>query len=178
MLKELDDTPSEVQRKWLRFMLEKVGSNNLPYLLDYYENIGWISRKVTDRLLELSKNEKCYTASSWKLSPEEHRRSLLFIKKLMGKPVDDTLLLTKTEIPRRYTEAQHLENEKKNFEIQRREVTIKNLEQELEKKNKEIHKLNENIHKLEEQLDKCRTQLKKNQMYRSILKENLRLRKM
>lgn len=177
MLEELDDASLETQRKWLRFMLERVGTNNLPHLLDYYESIGWISRKVANRLLELSKKEKRYTASSWKLSPEEHRKSLLFIEKIMGKPLDYDLFPTERE-REGYIEAKRLENEKKTLEIQRREVTIKNLERELEKKNEEIHKLNEIIHELEEELNICRAELKKSQMYRSILKENLRLRKM
>lgn len=189
MLEELDDSTLLTQEKWLKFMLERVGTNNLPQLLDHYENIQWISHEVTNRLITLAEKGKQYTASSWKLSPDEHRVSLLFIEKLMGKPINDPLLAISTPARARqarddttrpregYLEAHRKETEDKNRELLRRDVTIKNLEQELQKRNEEIDKLNEMIQDLREQLDMTIFEVKKNQMYRGILKENLRLKK-
>lgn len=171
-------------------MLERVGHNNLPRLLDYYEGIGWISENVSNRLLELADEEKRYIGPSWTLSAEEHRKSMLFIEKISGKEIDDSLLISapgraslepadaeKIRPRAGYLEAYSRRKGELEVTIQRREVTIKNLEQELEKKDAEMGKLKEKTQELEGQLAGCRMEVKKNLIYREILEENIRLKK-
>lgn len=172
------------------FMLERVGNNNLPRLLDYYENLGWISMDVSDRLIELSETQKQqFIGPSWTLSAEEHRICMLFIERLQGKPVEISLLSTmasakaKPQQPERtapregYIEAHRREKNELEIAVQRREVTIKNLEDELAKKDLEINKLKEIIQEIEYQLNEKVDEVKKNRIYRGILEENIRLRK-
>ncbi len=189
MLQILDETTRNTQQLWLKFLLERVGHNNLPWLLEYYESIGWISIDVADRLLAIAEAEKVrYNGPTWTLSPEEHRTSMLFIERLLGRQVDISLLpispparasIVHTTIKPRegYLEAHQQEKKDLEFAVQRREVTIKNLEQELEKRDVEIGKLKERLKELEGQNDEFLNELKKNRVYREILEENLRLRK-
>src|SRR3989304_4295549 len=93
MLQVIEDTTRNTQQQWLKFMLERVGHNNLSQLLEYYQGIGWISFDVADRLLSLAENEKVrYEGPGWILSPEEHRTSLQFIERIMGRCVDISVL--------------------------------------------------------------------------------------
>lgn len=172
-------------------MLERAGHNNLSTLLDYYENIGWISENVSRRMLELARAEKRYKGTSWTLSAKEHRVSMLFIKKLMGEKIDDPLLkdqgerkaepvyLKKGEMRPRagYMEAQRRESDRMKVLIHRREVTIKNLERELEDKDLEVRRLEKKITSLEDRIAKYSTEDRKNKIYRKVLGENIKLRK-
>ena len=176
--------------QWLMFMLERVGHNNLSRLLDYYENLGWITLDVSDKLFDLAETQnQRYVGPSWTLSAEEHRISMLYIEKLQGKPVEISLLSTiapakakplqtERETPREsYIESHRLEKNELEFAVQRREVTINNLEAELEKKDQEISRLKEIIQELEYQLNEYQGEIKKNQIYKGILEENIRLKK-
>lgn len=186
MLEELSDSSIEIQRQWLRFMLERVGHGNLAGLLEYYVSLGWISRSVPKRLLELARREKHQKGTSWTLSAREHRISMLFIEKLMGRHVDDSLLpisgKRKAELIPAGHRAKHLEEklrefEKMKFMVHRREVTIKNLEQGLEDRDTEIVMLKEKLNEVEEQLKESLMEEKKNKIYREVLEENIRLKK-
>lgn len=173
-------------------MLKRVGHNHLQSLLDYYEDIGWISLDVADRLLALAEKEnQRFNGPTWTLSPEEHRVSMLFIEKLLGRQVDISPLsvsavgraspepLNRTvDKPREsYLNAHSREKDDLESAVKRRDVTIKNLEQELEKSEIEIGKLKERIQELEEQFSECQMEVKKSRMYREILEENIRLKK-
>ena len=169
-------------------MLERVGHNNLSQLLEYYQNISWISIDVADSLLALADAEKIrYCGPSWTLSPEEHRMSLQFIEKLQGKQIEvphinvsprKANIINVDRKPREsYLEANKLIKDDMEFTIQRREVTIKNLEDELEKKDEELGRLKEKIKEVEGLYEESQTELKKNRMYMEILEENLKLRK-
>ncbi len=184
-----EDTNEKILEQWLRFMLERVGHNNLPLLLDHYEDIGWISSNVSDKLIELAESQKQrYVGPSWTLSAEEHRVSMLFIEKLQGKPVEISVLSTiapkkaklqqiERAAPREgYIESHRLEKEDLEFAVQRREVTIRNLEVEIEKKDADISKLKENIQELEYQLNESRDEVKNHRIYRGVLEENIRLK--
>jgi len=188
MLEELTDDTIETQLKWLSFMLERVGHNNLPRLLDYYKSIAWISPAAAEKLLELSNQIKRYNGTSWTLSPQEHRISSLYIEKLKGGNIKDSLLTA--PLPARArpdltrpTEKKQLENihpaEKNKMEItiHRREVTINNLEQELKDKDVELRELKEKITELELLLDGCQKELQRDQIYREILDQNIQLKK-
>jgi len=190
MEQEIEYIEEKTLSQWLMFMLERVGHNNLPKLLDYYENLGWISMDVTEKLIDLAETQKqSYVGPSWTLSAEEHRISMLYIEKLQGKPVEISLLSTivpakaksmqtERETPREsYIESHRLEKNELEFAVQRREVTITNLEVELEKKDLEIGKLKEIIQELEYQLNETRDEIKKNRIYKGILEENIRLKK-
>ena len=191
MLEKLADTTVETQRKWLQFMLERVGHNNLPSLLDYYRNIGWISPPVTNRLLELSSQEKRYKGTSWTLSAEEHRISRLYVEKLGGRQIDESLLSVPApgrakpepekkvilKVKDRIHPVHPAEKKKFEFALHRREVTISNLEQELEEKNTEIDMLKERIRELEEQLDDYRRNIERNKIYMEIFDQNSRLKR-
>ena len=188
MLEELTATSIETQRKWLKFLLERVGHNNLPKLLNYYTSIGWISESASIRLLEMANLEKRYKGASWTLSAEEQRISRFFIEKLKGEDIEDSLLnvhipgKAKPDIEKKM-EIRQPERihpvEKKNMEISihRREVTINNLEQELEEKYAEIDNLKEKIRELETAFEENRKELRKNNMYRDLMDQNIRLKK-
>jgi len=190
MQTEISEDPKEkILEQWLRFMLERVGHNNLPLLLDHYEDIGWISSNVSDKLIELAEFQKQrYVGPSWTLSAEEHRVSMLFIEKLQGKPVEISVLSTiapkkaklqqiERAAPREgYIESHRLEKEDLEFAVQRREVTIRNLEAELEKKDVEISKLKEIMLELEYQLNETKDEVKNHRIYRGLLEENIRLK--
>ena len=190
MEQEIEYTEEKTLGKWLMFMLERVGHNNLSRLLDYYENLGWISMDVSEKLFELAETQKQrYVGPSWTLSAEEHRISMLYIEKLQGKPVEISLLSTiapakakplqtERETPREsYIESHRLEKNEFEFAVQRREVTINNLEAELEKKDIEIGKLKEIIQELEYQLNEYLDEIKTNRIFKGILEENIRLKK-
>ncbi len=191
MQTEISEDPKEkILNQWLMFMLERIGHNNLPHLLDHYEDLGWISMNVSDKLIELAEAQKeRYEGPSWTLSAEEHRTSMLFIEKLQGKPVEISVLSTlspkkakpqqiESVAPREgYIESHRLEKEELEFAVQRHEVTIRNLESELEKKDVEINRLKEIMQELEYQLNESRDEVKNHRIYRGILEENIRLKK-
>lgn len=191
MLEKLTDISIETQRKWLRFMLERVGQNNLPGLLDYYKSIGWLGIPAANRLLDLAGQEKRYKGTSWTLSAEEHRISRLYIEKLKGRQVDESLLSApapgkatpelekKVEIKvRKPVQSIHPADKKKmEFTIHRREVTIKNLEEELEEKDAKIDELKDKIRELEGQLEEYSSETKRNNIFMGLFDQNTRLRK-
>jgi hypothetical protein len=188
MLEELNDTSIEIQRKWLKFLLERVGHNHLPKLLNYYKSIGWISESAANRMLEIASIEKRYKGISWTLSAEEQRISRLYIEKLKGREIEDSLLNVpfpgkarpdiEQRIEIRQTEYMHpVEKQKMEVRIHRREVTINNLEQELEENYAEIGKLKERIRELEKALDESSMELKRNKIYMEIMDQNIRIKK-
>jgi len=59
---------------------------------NYYQSIGWISGSAAEKLLDMASLEKRYKGDSWTLSAEEQRISRLFIEKLTGQDIEDSLL--------------------------------------------------------------------------------------
>jgi len=188
MLEELGDNSIETQRKWIKFLLERVGHNNLLRLLNYYKSIGWISNPVAQRLLELASIEKRYKGISWTLSAQEQRISRLYIEKLEGRIIEDSLLqvqlpgkakpYVEKKIEIRPAEYIHpVEKKKMEFNIHRREVTISNLEEELDEKYSQIEKLNFRISELEKELLKSNKELMRNKIYMEIMDQNIRIKK-
>ncbi len=104
----LADVPEEavsnaVMLKWVEFLLETVGHQNLPEVLDYYVDIGWISERVTMKLLAYASGMVAPRGrAKEKLSTKDHLRSLLFIEKLRGKDFDQSKL-TRLEREIEYT---------------------------------------------------------------------------
>jgi archaellum component FlaD/FlaE len=100
-LQPLEQIPNDpesivVIMKWLQYLVERLGKNNLPDVLGYYVDIGWISDDVRLDLISYSKgiieeqNQK--GSHSTHLPTRDHLQSLLFIQKLKGVQLDDRFL--------------------------------------------------------------------------------------
>lgn len=74
---------------WVEFLMEKVGRNNLMDVLDYYTEIGWISDTVSNKILAYASGIDYFDEKpTWKLMPQDHTKSLMFIERLHGKKMD------------------------------------------------------------------------------------------
>jgi len=97
-LEQIPNDPENIVviMKWLQYLVEKIGKNNLPDVLGYYVDIGWISDDVRLDLIGYSKGiteEPVQTGSrSAHLPTRDHLQSLLFIQKLKGVQLDDRFL--------------------------------------------------------------------------------------
>ena len=100
-IQPLEHIPSDpesivVIMKWLQYLVEKIGKNNLPDVLGYYVDIGWISDDVRLDLISYSKGitgEPAQTGTqSSHLPTRDHLQSLLFIQKLKGLQLDERFL--------------------------------------------------------------------------------------
>jgi len=103
--------------RWIEFLLERCPRDKIAFLLEYYRSIGWISKNVEAVILAYARGEvqdvtayeppeddadliDAFSAeaegiphsykkvSDWRLSAEDHLKSLLFIQKLNGLQVD------------------------------------------------------------------------------------------
>jgi archaellum component FlaD/FlaE len=100
-MQPLEHIPSDpesivVIMKWLQYLVDKIGKNNLPDVLGYYVDIGWISDDVRLDLISYSKGiigepAQAVTQSS-QLPTRDHLQSLLFIQKLKGLQLDERFL--------------------------------------------------------------------------------------
>lgn len=91
----LDNSPesSIILLNWIQFLMEKVGRNNLPDILEYYVDIGWISEEVSSVMMDYAGGIDYYVERpTWKLLPEDHTKSLMFIEQLRGKKIDKNLI--------------------------------------------------------------------------------------
>ncbi len=89
----LDNTPetSIILLNWVKFLMEKVGRNNLSDILEYYVEIGWISEEVSSMMADYANGIDYYVEkSTWNL-PEVHTKSLLFIEQLRRRKKDKKL---------------------------------------------------------------------------------------
>lgn len=99
-LEEIPDNPESVVvlMKWLQYLVDRVGKNNLLEVLNYYVDIGWLSDNMVMTLMEYAKgitNEKSDKTQSRKLSDlqsSDHIQSLLFLQRVQGKQPDSGLL--------------------------------------------------------------------------------------
>ncbi len=90
----LDNRPetSIILLNWIEFLMEKVGRNNLFDVLEYYTEIGWIGEEVSAKMMAYANGIDYYVERpTWKLLPEDHTKSLLFIEQLRGRKVDKNL---------------------------------------------------------------------------------------
>lgn len=81
--------------KWLQFLVDKCGRDNLPEVLDYYVDIGWITDDAKINLLDYSngitegkRNDEKKTNNIPELPSQDHIQSFMFIQKLKGKDFD------------------------------------------------------------------------------------------
>ncbi len=82
--------------KWMQYLVDRIGKNNLPDALGYYVDIGWISEDVRFDLLNYSKGitegPTPTEAHPPQLPAKDHLQSLLFIQKIKGVQLDDRFL--------------------------------------------------------------------------------------
>lgn len=91
LLQHLDNNPETfiILLNWVEFLMEKVGRNNLMDVLDYYSEIGWISDNVSNKILAYAGGIDYYDEKpTWKLMPQDHTKSLMFIERIHGKKMD------------------------------------------------------------------------------------------
>jgi archaellum component FlaD/FlaE len=82
-----------VLMKWLQFLIDKVGKQNLVDVLDYYVDVGWISEKIISNLIDYSEGITDDSKIGEKkkltdLNAKDHIQSLLFIQRLKGEKQD------------------------------------------------------------------------------------------
>ncbi len=87
-----------IAMKWLEFLIEKVGITNLPEVLEFYSDLGWISEEVVTKLLKYARGTKPFHQDlDWKpedkLTARDHMLSLLFIERLRGRKISKDLLI-------------------------------------------------------------------------------------
>ncbi len=93
-LEYLNNRPetSIILLNWIEFLMEKVGRNNLFDVLEYYMEIGWINEEVSSKMMAYASGIDYFVERpSWKLLPEDHTKSLMFIEQLRGNKVDKML---------------------------------------------------------------------------------------
>lgn len=100
-IEPLERVPSDpesivVLMKWLQYLVDKTGKTNLPEVLGYYVDIGWISDDVRLDLLNYSKGitepQTHPAPKGTHLPTRDHLQSLLFIQKLKGIHLDERFL--------------------------------------------------------------------------------------
>ncbi|AEH60420.1 flagella protein [Methanosalsum zhilinae DSM 4017] len=100
-----DPTRVIVLLNWIEFLIEKVGRNNLMDALDYYIDIGWINEDVRLEILAYARGiDYNVEKTTWRLLPEDHTKSLLFIERLSGRKIDKNMLST---LDREMTKVKH-----------------------------------------------------------------------
>jgi len=79
-----------VLMKWLQYLIDRCGRPNLPGLLDYYVDIGWISDEAKINIMDYSNGitEEITKSGTNELQAKDHIQSLLFIQKIKGKQID------------------------------------------------------------------------------------------
>jgi hypothetical protein len=79
--------------EWLEFLMGLVGRNNLPDILSYYEELGWLTEQVRSELMQYAEGIDFYMEKpDWKLTPDDHVKSIWFIESLAGLKVDKNRL--------------------------------------------------------------------------------------
>ncbi|MEA3557955.1 MAG: FlaD/FlaE family flagellar protein, partial [Candidatus Thermoplasmatota archaeon] len=100
--------------RWIEFMFERVTRERISALLDYYKDVGWISETVKSQIMAYARGEiqnilrfepedveeevllessqkqpsDYKKVSDWRLSADDHLKSLLFVTKIAGLKVN------------------------------------------------------------------------------------------
>ncbi len=83
--------------KWLGFLIDKVGRQNLEKILEFYYGIGWISEDVLNTMMKYAEGVKPHVREpDWKpeekLTIRDHLVSLMFIERLRGTKITRDIL--------------------------------------------------------------------------------------
>jgi len=113
----LAELPSDLEAmvtvfKWIDYLLHRVKRERLMQLMSYYEEIGWIGPRAKEQLLNIARGTLQDTTSfteegevleganpmkqeleyqrinEYRMTASEHVRSLMFIMKILGEPVE------------------------------------------------------------------------------------------
>ena len=94
-LKEVPSDPESiiVLMKWLQYLIDICGHDNLSNILDYYVDIGWITQDAKIGLIDYSQGitEETKKDSVTKISDlpsKDHIQSFIYIQKLKGVQLD------------------------------------------------------------------------------------------
>ncbi|WP_292463401.1 FlaD/FlaE family flagellar protein [Methanolobus sp.] len=88
-----NSTNMKLCMEWLEFLMGLVGRNNLPDILSYYEELGWLTEQVRSELMHYAEGIDFYMEKpDWKLTPDDHVKSIWFIESLAGLKVDKNRL--------------------------------------------------------------------------------------
>jgi flagellar protein FlaD len=101
--------------RWIEFMFERVPRDKMSLVLDYYVDVGWISEDVKSEIMSYARGEMqdvtkymgyeeareevfkelpapqaapYKKVEDWRLSADDHLKSLLFIQKIAGLEID------------------------------------------------------------------------------------------
>lgn len=90
----LDHLPNDpeavfIVMKWLQYLIDRVGKDNISNVLNYYVDIGWISDDVKSRLLEYCEGITEESKERKKLVAQDHIQSFLYIQRLKGVNIDE-----------------------------------------------------------------------------------------
>ncbi len=107
-LEDLDNSPttSMLILRWMEYIIHKVGHTGLSSTLDYYVQIGWMSRAAAAKVLSFSagiglQDFDANPPQRSALAVTEHLVSLYFVTKLKGDKVFDNVYLgIKDEVER------------------------------------------------------------------------------
>jgi len=118
--------------RWIEFLFERVTRDKISLVLDYYVEVGWISEGVKSQIMSIARGEmqdvtrfiapeetpedafgevSSPTAApykkveDWRLSAEDHLKSLLFIQKIAGYEVDKDKLNSLEQTIARFKES-------------------------------------------------------------------------
>jgi archaellum component FlaD/FlaE len=86
-----DVTSSMISVQWINFMIERVGPDNVPTLLEFYRKLNWIGQDVKTSMLLQMKGMRYDTKvvrEDWKMEPRDHLKSLIYIHKIKGTELD------------------------------------------------------------------------------------------
>lgn len=84
--------------RWLQYLVDKLGQNNLSEVLDYYVNIDWITEDVRLDLIKYAKGitfqEQQETKDTKQVfTIDDHLQSFMFIQKLKGTKFQEDFLI-------------------------------------------------------------------------------------
>jgi archaeal flagellar protein FlaD len=102
-IKPLQKVPNDAESiivlmKWLQYLIDKCGRDNLSNILDYYVDINWISSDVKISLLDYShgiKEERTNNTTNKNITDlpsKDHIQSFVYIQKLKGKQFDNRFI--------------------------------------------------------------------------------------
>jgi len=104
-LHEISNDPETiiVFMRWLQYLIDKIGQDQLPEVLDYYVNIDWITEDFRLEMIKYAKgirienDQKGSKTSPSGFTLSDHLHSLMFIQKLKGTTLQDDFLIKLTD---------------------------------------------------------------------------------